>query len=58
MPIIESQDDTGPYYQFGATGKRYYYNPASTRSRKEALKKCKAQMRAVEASKGRKKGTR
>jgi len=42
------------YFQFGMSGKRYYFNPFSEKSRNEALEKCRAQQKAIEASKQRK----
>ena len=56
MPIIHGKDSiTGlEYFQFGMSGKRYYFNPFSEKSRLDALEKCRAQQKAIEASKQRK----
>jgi hypothetical protein len=47
MPIIRHKN----YYQFGETGKRYYYLPGNAKSRQQALAKAKKQGRAIEWSK-------
>jgi len=38
------------YFQFGKTGKRYYYIPSSKKSKKEAYLKCLSQSRAIKAN--------
>lgn len=53
MPIINSSDSKGPFYQFGTTGKKYYYTPTSTKSKHNAKSKALRQGRAIEASKHR-----
>jgi len=56
IPVIHGKDSiTGlEYFQFGMSGKRYYFNPFSEKSRLDALEKCRAQQKAIEASKQRK----
>lgn len=41
------------YYQWGDSGKRYFYEPGNVRSRASARGKAKRQGRAIEASKRR-----
>jgi hypothetical protein len=51
MPIIRSKDSKGPYFKFGATGKKYHYRPGSKLSKVHAEKKAATQGRAIERSK-------
>jgi len=56
IPVIHGKDSiTGlEYFQFGMSGKRYYFNPFSEKSRNEAYEKVTRQSRAIQASKQRK----
>lgn len=51
MPIINSKDNKGYFYQFGLTGKKYYYSPVNKESQIKAYNKCLKQSRAIEYSK-------
>ena len=51
MPLHRSKDSKGSYYQFGATGKKYYYQSNNTNQRNKAKEKAKRQSRAIEWSK-------
>lgn len=51
MPIHRSKDVQGPYYAFGKTGERYYYEAGDSISREIARGKAARQGRAIEASK-------
>lgn len=55
MPINIGYDKLGSYYQFGKTGKKYYYNPKSSRSKIMAYNKALKQSKAIEWSKHNKK---
>ena len=48
MPIVESKDDFGKYFQFGKHGTKYYY--FSEKGRKSAYKSCLKQARAIKAN--------
>jgi len=50
MPIINGKDKNGPYYQFGMTGKRYYYELGNKLSREIARERCVKQARAIKRS--------
>ena len=50
MPIRRKQDSKSPYYQWGESGAKYRYKSGNKRSRELALKKAKAQERAIYAS--------
>ena len=50
MPIRRGRDSNGPYYQWGVTGKRYYYSPNDEASRERAKKRAEAQRTAIYAS--------
>lgn len=39
------------YYQWGSSGKKYYYEPGNKRSRSQAKSRAMMQARAIEASK-------
>jgi hypothetical protein len=57
MPVHRGQDKRGAFYQWGTTGKKYYYTTGSSRSRSLAMSKAALQGRAIEWRKhdGRKK---
>ena len=50
MPIHRGQDKTGSFYQWGQTGKKYYFDPDNTGSKTRALNKAKAQQTAIYSS--------
>lgn len=50
MPVVRSEDSTGPYYRWGDHGKKYYYTPNDKNSREKALAKAKLQERAAYAN--------
>ena len=54
MPIHRGiEKGTGKaYYTYGTTNKHYYYIVGNKKSRQEAIEKCKAQRKAIYASKG------
>ena len=47
MPIHTGQDSNGSFYQWGKTGKKYYYQSGNEESRKKALSKAKKQQTAI-----------
>ena len=49
MPVKESRDASGPYFQWGDSGKRYYFADENEPSRKEALQSARRQERAARA---------
>lgn len=51
MPIQNKTDNKGNFYQFGDTGKKYYYKSYSKRSNDLAYNKCLKQAKAIEWSK-------
>ena len=48
MPVHRGQDTRGPFYQWGTTGKKYYYTAGSTRARNMARGRAALQGRAIE----------
>lgn len=50
MPIHRGKDKNGPFYQWGSTGKRYYYVSGDKESREKALSKARRQEKAIYAS--------
>ena len=50
MPVRSGEDSTGPFYQWGESGRRYYYRKGSETSEKMARARAAAQGRAVRAS--------
>ncbi len=50
MPIFGKTDKMGSYYQYGLTGKKYYYVTCDKKSRQEAIEKCKKQRVAIKSS--------
>ena len=51
MPIHKGVDNIGYYFQYGTTGKRYYFN--TELGRKRAYNKALNQTRAIKISEGR-----
>jgi len=50
MPIHRNRDVNGPYYQWGSSGKKYYYTPGDSVSRRKAYEKARRQAIAIYAS--------
>lgn len=50
MPIKRSHDSSGPYYQWGDSGKKYHYESGNKESRDRAKKKAQKQAQAAHAS--------
>jgi hypothetical protein len=50
MPVHDGEDDSGPYYQWGNHGKKYYYKKNSAVSENNARKKAGEQGRAAHAN--------
>lgn len=50
MPIHTGQDKQGHFYQWGSTGKKYYYDPDDKKSKSIALNKAKKQQTAIYSS--------
>ena len=50
MPILRKIDKNGNYYQYGNTGKRYYYTAGNTTSRRQAIYKASRQADAIHAN--------
>lgn len=55
MPIHNMQNQFGRYYQYGNSGKKYYYTVTDPKSEKLAYKKVVKQMKAIEISRHKKK---
>ncbi len=53
MPVQEGKDDQGYYFQWGDSGKKYYYKKNSKRSKEIARAKAARQGRAIKASQSR-----
>lgn len=51
MPIFRRKDNIGSFYQYGDTGKKYYYITNNKRSRLIAKRKAIKQMRAIHVRK-------
>jgi hypothetical protein len=51
MPITRKTDKKGSFYQFGDTGKRYYYKTKDDKSRNSAKKRAMKQGQAIEINK-------
>ena len=49
MPVHRGRDQRGPYYGYGAAGKRYYYASGDASSRARAKNRAALQGRAIEA---------
>jgi len=52
MPTHRGSDSGGPYYQWGASGKRYHYQVGNKASAARAKAKADKQGRAVKARGG------
>ena len=50
MPVHRRTDSKGTYYQWGGSGKKYYYTSGNARSRTVAKNKAAKQGRAAYAS--------
>jgi hypothetical protein len=50
MPIQRRIDSKGPYYQWGNSGKKYYYTLGDSVSRRKAYEKARRQAIAIYAS--------
>ncbi len=50
MPVSAGRDQQGCYYQWGSTGKKYYYECGNREARERAKRQAEAQGRAVRAS--------
>lgn len=50
MPIHTGQDKNGQFYQWGKTGKKYYFKPEDKQSKQHALNKAKKQQTAIYSS--------
>ena len=50
MPIHRGRDSKGPYYQWGNSGKKYYYISGNKKSRENALSKAERQRSAIYSS--------
>lgn len=49
MPIHSGKDSEGSFYQWGETGKKYYFNPEDKESKSRAKNKAEAQQTAIYA---------
>ena len=50
MPVVRGRDVTGPYFQWGAHGRKYRYVAGDTTGREEAKAKAKTQGTAAYAN--------
>ncbi len=50
MPVHRGSDSSGPYYQWGKTGKKYHYKAGDAKSRRRARSQADRQARAIRAS--------
>lgn len=50
MPIHRGNDENGAFYQWGKSGKKYYYQPGNAKSRGDAIKRARRQAAAIFAS--------
>lgn len=50
MPVHRGIDSKGVYYQWGKSGKKYYYTAGDAKSRERAKKRAHEQARAIYAS--------
>ena len=46
-PIHEGQDTSGHFYQYGTTGKKYYFDPDSKLAKERAHEKARKQELAI-----------
>jgi hypothetical protein len=49
MPVHEGRDDQGRFFQWGDSGKRYYFDESDEDSRAEAQASARRQERAARA---------
>jgi hypothetical protein len=49
MPVHRGRDRRGPYYQWGESGRRYYYTSGDTSSRNRARHQATRQGQAARA---------
>jgi len=47
MPLIEGKDMKGNFFKWGDHGKKYYFDPLSSRSKKTAITHAKKQALAI-----------
>ena len=52
MPVRRGKDSKGPFYRYGASGKKYYFTANDSSSRERAKKKAGKQAQAIKASQG------
>lgn len=50
MPIHRGKDSIGSFYQWGNSGKKYYYTTGNTTSRNNAYNKAAKQAQAIYSS--------
>ncbi len=50
MPVHRGSDRSGPFYQWGKSGKKYHYTAGDAESRKRARNKAERQGAAARAS--------
>ena len=50
MPVRESIDDIGNFFQWGNSGKKYYFNPSNSKDREAARLLSKKQGQAIKIS--------
>jgi len=50
MPIHEVKSGKKHYYQYGSSGKRYYFDPNCLKCKQEAYNKALQQTKAIHAS--------
>ena len=55
MPIMREETtkdgERVGYFQYGSSGKKYYYEPGNKQSREKAYQKALKQMKAIKANK-------
>ena len=49
MPVYERRDARGPYFQWGDTGRKYYFDPGNLASAARARRRAHRQGQAVRA---------
>lgn len=50
MPVHQGKDSNGTYYQWGSSGKKYYYSADSSESKSRAKNKAENQGQAAYAN--------
>jgi hypothetical protein len=50
MPVHRGSDSSGPFYQWGKSGKKYRYQAGDAKSRKRARSLAERQARAIRAN--------